>query len=38
MLENRINAVKGKLEGIPDGIMVNLIVLYSGGDSILLHY
>lgn len=37
MLENRINAVKGKLEGIPDGIMVNLIVLYSGGfDSTAL--
>ena len=37
MLENRINAVKEKLEGIPDDIMVNLIVLYSGGfDSTAL--
>jgi len=37
MLENRINAVKEKLEGIPDNIMVNLIVLYSGGfDSTAL--
>lgn len=37
MLENRINAVKEKLEGIPDDIMVNLIVLYSGGfDSTTL--
>ena len=37
MLENRVNAVKGVLEGIPDGIMVNLIVLYSGGfDSTAL--
>lgn len=37
MLENRVNAVKGVLEGIPDGIMVNIIVLYSGGfDSTAL--
>lgn len=37
MLENRINVVKEKLEGIPDDIMVNLIVLYSGGfDSTAL--
>ena len=37
MLENRINIVKEKLEGIPDDIMVNLIVLYSGGfDSTAL--
>ena len=37
MLENRVNAVKGVLEGIPDSIMVNLIVLYSGGfDSTAL--
>lgn len=37
MLENRINAVEGKLKGIPDDIMVNLIVLYSGGfDSTAL--
>ena len=37
MLENRINVVKEKLEGIPDDIMVNLIILYSGGfDSTAL--
>ena len=35
--ENRIRAIKGKLDGIPKDRVINLIVLYSGGfDSTAL--
>lgn len=35
--ENRIRAIKGKLDGIPKDRAINLIVLYSGGfDSTAL--